>query len=86
MRLSTALTPRIIACAEDFPRHVSLPRGCADDAATLLRALGSMPDIDDQRETGQAIHYCFRGTPTELQEAAVRALLTHDVGVLVATD
>ena len=56
MRLSTALTPRIIACAEDFPRHVSLPRGCADDAATLLRALGSMLDIDDQRETGQAIH------------------------------
>ena len=84
MRLSTALTPRVIACAEDFPRHVSLPRGCADDAAALLRALGSTLDVDDQREAGQPIRYRFRGTLTELQEVAVRALLAHDVGVLVA--
>lgn len=84
MRLSTALTPRVIACAEDFPRHVALPRGCTDDAATLLRALGSALDVDDQREAGQLIRHRFQGTPTELQEAAVRALLAHDVGVLVA--
>src|SRR5437899_12820734 len=28
MRLSTALTPRLVACAEDHPQHVALPRGC----------------------------------------------------------
>ena len=28
MRLSTALTPRVISCAEEFSRHVALPRGC----------------------------------------------------------
>jgi hypothetical protein len=27
MRLSTALTPRAISCAEDLPQHVGLPRG-----------------------------------------------------------
>ena len=84
MRLSTSLTPRVIACAEDFPRHVALPRGCADDAGALLRAVGAALEIDDQRETGRAIQCRFQGTPTALQEAAVRALLAHDVGVLVA--
>jgi len=27
LRLSTALTPRVIACAEEFPEHLALPRG-----------------------------------------------------------
>ena len=84
MRLSTALTPRVIACAEDFPDHVALPRGCADDAATLLHALGAALDIDDQREAGRAIEHRFEGALTELQESAVRALLRHDLGMLVA--
>lgn len=28
MRLSTALTPRVIACAEELAKHIALPRGC----------------------------------------------------------
>ena len=84
LRLSTARTPRIINCAEDFPGHVALPRGCLDEAAALLRALGATLEIDDQREWGQAIDHRFRGTSTELQEQAVRALLRHDIGILVA--
>ena len=84
MRLSTARTPRIIHCAEDFPGHVALPRGCMDDATVLLRGLGATLEIDDQRERGQAIEHRFRGTSTGLQEQAVRALLAHDIGVLVA--
>ena len=28
LRLSTALTPRVISCAEDHGEHISLPRGC----------------------------------------------------------
>src|SRR5262249_17810758 len=31
MRLATYDKPRIIACAEDHPKHVGLPRGCLDD-------------------------------------------------------
>ena len=84
MRLSTALTPRIVACAEDFPQHVALPRGCVQGAAALLRSLGTTLEIDDQRESGQPIERRFHGTLTELQASAVGTLLDHDTGVLVA--
>jgi hypothetical protein len=40
MRLSTAMTPRVIFCAEDLPRHVALPRGCRADLEELLRLQG----------------------------------------------
>jgi len=84
MRLSTALTPRIIACAEDFPEHVALPRGCVDEAVALLSSVGSRLEIDDQRTIGEPIDHRFQGTLTALQEEAVRALLAHEIGVLVA--
>ena len=84
LRLSTALTPRIIHRAEDFPRHVALPRGCVDDATALLQTVGATLEIDDQREDGHSIEHRFHGTSTELQEHAVRALRAHDIGVLVA--
>jgi AbrB family looped-hinge helix DNA binding protein len=31
LRLSTALTPRVITCAEDLPEYVALPRRCCED-------------------------------------------------------
>ena len=31
MRLSTYNKPRVVACAEDLPHHIGLPRGCLDD-------------------------------------------------------
>ncbi len=84
MRLSTALTPRVIACAEDFPQHVAIPRGCVDDANALFRSLGSTLEIDDQRQNGKSIDHTFRGTLTDLQDNAVQAMLDHDIGILVA--
>jgi hypothetical protein len=36
LRLSTALTPRVICCAEEFPRHLGIPRGCLDQLQELL--------------------------------------------------
>ena len=84
MRLSTALTPRLIACAEDLGEHVALPRGCTEEAVSLLRSLGSELEIEDLRNEGQAIEHRFRGKPTKLQEGAVHALLDHDIGMLVA--
>jgi hypothetical protein len=36
MRLSTHDLPRIIACAEDFPEHLGLPRGCLQEVVELL--------------------------------------------------
>lgn len=84
MRLSTALTPRVIGCAEDFPEHVAIPRGCVDEAIALFRSAGSTLEINDQREDGQTIEHAFRGTLTEVQDGAVRTMLEHDIGTLVA--
>src|SRR5688572_23659687 len=40
MRLSTAMTPRVICCAEDLPQHVALPRGCRKDLEEILSEYG----------------------------------------------
>jgi superfamily II DNA or RNA helicase len=84
MRLSTATTPRVIACGEDLAQHIAIPRGCKIDLEELLRAHGIMLDIKDERTTGARLDVGFRGTLTPVQESAVRALLAHDMGVFVA--
>lgn len=84
MRLSTALTPRIIACAEEFPGHIALPRGCEADLAQCLTDHGIELRTGDQRCAGQPIEVRFQGVLTRVQEEAARELLKHDIGVFVA--
>ena len=84
LRLSTALTPRVIACAEDFPQHVALPRGCREDLEELLEPHGVRLVLDDQRLDGEPVQFRFRGELTTIQEQAARELLRHDIGVVVA--
>ncbi len=84
MRLSTALTPRVIARAEEFPEHIALPRGCRDDLDALLHQYGSTLVIDDQRQLGEPLDVHFEGELTAIQQQATNALLKHDIGVFVA--
>ena len=84
MRLSTALTPRVISCAEDLPQHVALPRGCVEDVRVLLREVPSDLEIRDEREEGRVLDVAFRGELTEPQSRAVHALVSHDAGIFVA--
>jgi superfamily II DNA or RNA helicase len=84
LRLSTARTPRIIGCAEDLPKHLALPRACVDDVRILLEFNDSRLVCDDQRNRGRSIALTFQGTLIPEQKAAVRAMLQHDLGVLVA--
>jgi superfamily II DNA or RNA helicase len=84
MRLSTALTPRVICCAEVLPRHIGLPRGCADDLASLLLELGIALETEDKRTIGDELGVRFQGQLIAAQEEAVKALLDHDAGVFVA--
>ena len=84
MRLSTATTPRVIACAEDLPQHVTLPRGCLADLEGLLQAHGVGLDFDDQRKVGEIFAVEFKGELTTIQQKAARTLLSYDVGVFVA--
>ena len=84
MRLATATTPRVVACAEDLAKHVALPRGCKVDLEELLRAHGIALEVADERVSGAPLDVRFHGTLTAVQASAARALLAHDTGVFVA--
>ena len=85
MRLPTYDKPRIIACAEDHPQHLGLPRGCLEEVQALLQALGIKPVFRDERFGGRPLDVTFRGELRPEQEAAAEAMLAHDTGVLSAT-
>ena len=85
MRLSTYDKPRIIACAEDYPQHVGLPRGCLDDLLQTLSALNIKPVMHDQRNPGEPLNVTFQGELRPEQSGAAQAMLAQDMGVLAAT-
>jgi superfamily II DNA or RNA helicase len=84
LRLSTALTPRVVACAEDLLEHVALPRGCRPELEQILRKHGSSLLVDDQRCEGRPLNVAFNGRLTAIQKKAARALRREDIGVFVA--
>lgn len=84
MRLSTAMTPRVIACAEELPQHIALPRGCRGALEELLHEYDVTLVVEDRREDREAVPFRFQGELTVLQQQAARALLRHETGVLVA--
>jgi hypothetical protein len=84
MRLSVWDKPRVIGCAENFPQHIGLPRGCLDAAQELLRSNRIRAGINDERIDGTPVGVEFAGTLRPDQEVAVAAMLHHDVGVLCA--
>ncbi|HHT9146847.1 MAG TPA: DEAD/DEAH box helicase family protein, partial [Candidatus Wunengus sp. YC61] len=84
MRLSTALTPRVICCAEDFPKHIALPRGCLNEVKELLKIHGVNIDVKDERFEGTEVDVSFHGQLTPLQQEASNILLEHEIGIFVA--
>ncbi len=85
MRLPTYDKPRVIACAEDQPNHLGLPRGCLDEILALFRDLGIEPIVRDERFSGNPIDVRFAGELRAAQQTAADALLAHEIGVLAAT-
>ncbi len=84
MRMSVWDKPRVIGCAENFPQHIALPRGCLDAALALLRENGIACDLRDECFSGQPLDVSFVGDLRPDQEAAVAAMLPFDAGVLCA--
>jgi superfamily II DNA or RNA helicase len=84
MRLSVWNKPRVIGCAQNFPKHIALPRGCLDAALELLAGNGITAELQDERFAGDPIDVSFLGTLRPDQEVAVSAMLSHDVGILCA--
>ena len=85
MRLSTFDKPRVIRCAEEFPKYVALPRGCLGEIITLLESHKVAVDLDDQRFAGQQLDVTFHGHLRPDQHAAANDMLAHDDGILSAT-
>lgn len=84
MRFPVWDKPRVIGCAENYPNHIALPRGCLDAALNLLKENGIHCDFKDERFDGQAIDISFAGTLRPDQELAVTEMLQHHAGVLCA--
>jgi len=84
MRLSVWNKPRIIGCAENFPKHIALPRGCLNDIQSLLKKHGVACELQDERSIGETIDVEFTGKLRDDQEAAVSSMLRYDTGVLCA--
>ncbi|MAG32660.1 MAG: restriction endonuclease subunit R [Deltaproteobacteria bacterium] len=84
MRLSTALTPRVIGCAEDLPQYVALPRGCLKALEELCGAVGVELDIRDERTAGEEIDVEFHGELTAEQSRAAEAMAACETGIFVA--
>jgi superfamily II DNA or RNA helicase len=84
MRLSVWDKPRVIGCAENFPQHIALPRGCLEPVQTLLQEQGISWELMDERQNGSPLELVFTGQLRNDQETAVEAMLRHDIGVLQA--
>jgi superfamily II DNA or RNA helicase len=84
MRISVWDKPRVIGCAENYPQHIALPRGCLDAALSLLRDNGIGCDLRDERFVGQPLNAKFIGSLRKDQESAVSTMLRDDTGVLCA--
>jgi superfamily II DNA or RNA helicase/very-short-patch-repair endonuclease len=85
MRLPTYDKPRIVACAEEHPQHIGLPRGCMEDIQELLSILNITPVVRDERCHGRPLNLAFQGTLRPEQKAAADSMLRHEIGVLAAT-
>ena len=85
MRLSTYNIPRIISCADNLAKHVTLPRGCLDDLLALLAGNDITVGLRDERFTGVPIDARFLGTLRPEQVTASKAVTGQDIGILCGT-
>lgn len=84
MRFPVWDKPRIIGSAENYPKHIALPRGCLDAARELLRGNNIRCELHDERFSGKPLDVAFSGLLRADQEDAITAMLRHDTGVLRA--
>ncbi|WP_433566914.1 TOTE conflict system archaeo-eukaryotic primase domain-containing protein [Nocardia sp. CA-151230] len=84
-RFSTWNTPRLVCCFDaSDPGWLRLPRGVAEEAASLIAQAGGVLEIESRLREPATITATFTGILTETQTSAVQAMIGHDCGVLVA--
>lgn len=85
LRLSTFRTPRFIRCYEEDLDHLYLPRGTLEDLRQLARKASTRLKVVNRRTVPERRHFSFLGNLTSKQRDAVKSVLAHDQGVLVAS-
>lgn len=78
-------TPSIICRADMTDKYISVPRGCEESLIELFQNNFTSWSTIDKTNPGRPIDVSFNGQLREEQESAVKALLSHDNGVLHAT-
>lgn len=84
LRLSTFQIPRLVKCYEEDIYHLHLPRGVLENIRQIAKEAGSELSVVDERSDMEKLSFQFRGSLTQSQEGAVKNLLAHEMGVLVA--
>src|SRR5580698_4738329 len=85
MRASTWDVPRFLQFFDEtIDGGLILPRGMLATVTELARQAGSTLDVTDERSVGTANKFACSAVLTGPQQAAVRALSAHDLGMLVA--
>lgn len=84
MRLPVWNKPRVICCADDYPGHIGLPRGCLTVVQELLEQSNIRYDLIDERQPGKTISFRFKGELRKDQMKAVREMVKDDIGILSA--
>ncbi len=83
-RRSTFQIPRIISCAEEFSKHLAVPRGCLEPLRALLYPLDITIEIADERLHGVPFEVEFHGKLNVAQQNAIAQISPYDIGILVA--
>lgn len=84
MRFSTYGIPRFIRCYGEDVAYLHFPRGTLEDLRKILEEAGSSVEITDTRLAHDFLKLKFQGELTANQEKAMREVLRHEAGVLVA--
>ncbi|PIR23531.1 MAG: hypothetical protein COV44_02345 [Deltaproteobacteria bacterium CG11_big_fil_rev_8_21_14_0_20_45_16] len=84
MRFSTWKTPRYIFCGSTNGNQIVLPRGNLDFCKDLGEELGGEVIIHDTRPKFRRKRIKFKGELRTDQKKAVKEMVKHDFGVLVA--
>ena len=84
LRLSTALTPRIICCAEEFSKYIGIPVGLLDELMELLNQAGIKLEINDKSFPGTDLKVIFNGKLSPIQEEAKLKILPFSRGIFVS--
>jgi len=84
-RQSTHETPRVICCAENLDKYITLPRGCLDSLREHLLESGIEFTEIDERSGGNPIAATFKGKLRDEQSEAAKEILGSDLGILSAS-